>query len=41
MRERGVHFLRREEWEVKRHISQEKFLAWRERVTAEGVGMHP
>jgi len=23
------------------HCPKEKFLAWRERVTAEGVGMHP
>jgi len=41
MSERGAHFLRREEWEVKRYISQEEFLAWRERVTTEGVGTHP
>jgi hypothetical protein len=26
---------------VKGHIVQERFLAWRERVTAERVGMHP
>jgi hypothetical protein len=41
MRERGAHFFRREEWEVKRHTSQESFFTWREKASAVEVGMHP
>jgi hypothetical protein len=48
MRERGAHTLRREEWEVKSHISQETFEHGERRTTGRGVhlsgvkeGMHP